>query len=146
MQRFNRWKTAIAACAVLSFLASPVLAAGGKSLGKDSGVVPATLQAIPGSDIMQVTLTARAIERLDLQTEKVVEKLGKKVVPYASIIYDPHGRVWVYTVPKERVFVRAPIDVDSIVGDDVFLNAGPPLGTRVATAGVAEIYGTEFGL
>jgi hypothetical protein len=81
-----------------------------------------------------------------LQTETVAEKQGRKVVPYASIIYDPHGGVWVYTMPRERVFVRTPIDVDTIVGDDVFLNAGPALGTRVATAGVAEIYGSEFGL
>ncbi len=146
MKSFNRWKTAIATCAVLPFLASPVLAAGGKSLGRDSGVVPATLQEIPGSDLKQVTLTARAVERIDLHTAKVAEKMGKKVVPYASIIYDPQGAVWVYTMPKDRVFVRAQIDVDHIAGDDVFLNAGPALGTRVATDGVAEIYGAEYGM
>ncbi len=69
-----------------------------------------------------------------------------KVVPYASIIYDPQGVVWVYTMPKDRVFVRAEIEVDHITGDDVFLNAGPALGTRVATAGAAEIYGAEYGM
>ncbi len=89
MKSLNRWKTAIATCAVLPFLASPALAAGGKSLGKDSGVHPATLQDIPGSDIRQVTITARAAERLDLHTSKVAEKMGQRVVPYASIIYDP---------------------------------------------------------
>ena len=146
MKSFNRWMTAIATCAVLTFMASPMLAGGGKSLGKDSGVVPATLQEIPGSDLKQVTLTARAVERIDLHTEKVIEKMGMKVVPYASIIYDPQGVVWVYTMPKDRVFVRAQIEVDHITGDDVFLNAGPALGTRVATAGAAEIYGAEYGM
>ena len=146
MKSFNRWKTAIATCGVLSLLATPVLAAGGKSLGKESGVVPATLQEIPGSDIPQVTLTARAVERIDLQTETVAEKMGQKVVPYASIIYTPDGDVWVYEMRKERVFVRTQIDVDHIAGNDVFLNAGPALGTSVATYGVAEIYGAEYGL
>ena len=146
MKSFNRWKTAIAVCVVLPFLASPVLAGGGKSLGRDSGVVPATLQDIPGSDIKQVTLTARAVQRIDLHTEPVAEKMGQKVVPYASIIYDPQGGVWVYAMHQERVFVRTAIDVDNIVGDDVFLNSGPALGTRVATDGVAEIYGAEYGM
>ena len=139
MMCFNRWKTVIAACAVLPFLASPVLAAGGKSLGADSGVVPATLQDVPGSDLKQVTLTARAVERIALLTEKVEMKMGRKVVPYSSIIYDPNGGVWVYSMLKDRVFLRSAIDVDDIVGDDVFLNAGPSVGTRVATDGVAEI-------
>ena len=107
---------------------------------------PATLTDIPGSDIRQVTITARAAQRLDVHTGKVEEKVGLKVVPYASIIYDPNGGVWVYTMPKDRVFVRAPIDVDYIKGDDVFLNNGPALGTIVLTDGVAEIYGSEFGL
>ncbi len=146
MKSFNRWMTAIATCAALTLLASPMLAGGGKSLGKDSGVVPATLQEIPGRDVKQVTLTARAVERIDLHTEKVTEKMGMKVVPYASIIYDPQGVVWVYTMPKDRVFIRAEIEVDHITGDDVFLNAGPALGTRVATAGAAEIYGAEYGM
>ena len=146
MKSFNLWKTAVAVCAVLPFLASPVLAGGGKSLGKDSGVVPATLQDIPGSDLKQVTLTPRAIERIDLHTEKVTEKMGTKVVPYASIIYDPQGGVWVYTMTQDRVFVRAPIEVADIKGDDVFLVAGPAIGTTVATYGVAEIYGAEYGM
>ncbi|NRA98127.1 MAG: hypothetical protein HRU14_18185 [Planctomycetes bacterium] len=47
---------------------------------------------------------------------------------------------------KDRVFLRSAIDVDDIVGDDVFLNAGPSVGTRVATDGVAEIYGAEYGM
>ncbi len=42
--------------------------------------------------------------------------------------------------------MRAPIDVNYIEGDDVFLNNGPALGTIVLTDGVAEIYGSEFGL
>ena len=51
-----------------------------------------------------------------------------------------------YTSPKNRVFVRQAIDVDFIEGDRVVLRDGPPVGTSVATLGVAELYGTEYEL
>lgn len=132
-----------------SLAASPVLAGGGgKSLGKASGVVPATVEDIPGSKLKRVTITERAAERIDLKTDTVREEtMGEsrfKVVPYSSLIYDPHGHTWVYTVPAPRTFVRAPVDVETVKGDDVFLKSGPAVGTVVASVGVAEIYGTEF--
>ena len=146
--RTHRWLVALSTSSALLLAASPALAGGGKSLGKDSGVVPATLEAIPGSDIKRVILTARAIERIDLHTGKVSQEMLQgelhTVVPYASIIYTPNGGTWVYTSPKDRTFERQAIDVDFIEGDYVVITSGPPLGTRVATIGVAEIYGAEF--
>ena len=144
----SRWTFALLVAAS-SLAATPVLAAGGgKSLGKPSGVIPATVEAIPGSDAKRVTLTERAAERIDLKTDSVRQaQLGErllKVVPYSSIIYDPHGGTWVYTQTAPRSFVRAPIDVETIKGDEVFLSNGPAVGTVVASVGVAEIYGTEF--
>jgi hypothetical protein len=144
----SRWNLALLVAAA-SLAATPALAAGGgKSLGKDSGIVPATVEAIPGSDVKRVTLTERAAERIDLKTDEVREaQLGEsmiKVVPYSSLIYDPHGGTWVYTETAPRSFVRAAVDVETIKGDNVFLKSGPPLGTVVASVGVAEIYGTEF--
>lgn len=145
--RNRRWPLTLLIVAGL-LAATPALAAGGKSLGKDSGIVPATVEAIPGSDVKRVTLTERAAERIDLRTEPVREKLvGEerlKVVPYSSLIYDPHGGTWVYTQTSPRSFVRAAVDVDYIEGDAVYLKHGPPVGTVVASVGVAEIYGTEF--
>ena len=35
-------------------------------------------------------------------------------------------------------------DVDFIEGDRVALRHGPPLGTTIASVGVAELYGAEF--
>ena len=144
----RRWALALLV-AVASAAATPALAAGGgKSLGKPSGVVPATVEAIPGSDLKRVTLTERAAERIDLKTtavrETMVGEVQVKVVPYSSLIYDPHGGTWVYTVTAPRSFVRAAVDVDYIEGDHVFLKNGPPVGSEVASVGVAEIYGTEF--
>jgi hypothetical protein len=151
MNRSNpRWILALLMTGAVSLAASGLAqAAGGKSLGKASGVVPATVEHISGSELSRVTLTERAAERIGLETTRVRRSThggGLTVVPYASIIYDPHGGTWVYTSPKERTFVRQKVVVDTIEGDDVMLRDGPPPGTLVASTGVAEIYGTEFGV
>ncbi len=105
---------------------------------------PAEITKIEGSNMSRVTLTERAIERLDLKTDQVREEGGKKVVPYSSLIYDPEGQTWVYTSPQPRAFVRHKVDVDYIKGDIAVLNDGPPVGTVVAAVAVAELYGAEF--
>lgn len=105
---------------------------------------PAEIVKTPGSDLHHVVLSERAIERIDLKTDHVREQGKYKVVPYSSLVYDPHGRTWIYTSPKPRTFVRYSVDVDYIEGDLVFLNDGPAAGTIVASVGVAELYGTEF--
>jgi hypothetical protein len=33
-----------------------------------------------------------------------------------------------------------------MVGESAVLDQGPPTGTRVVTAGAAELFGTEFGV
>lgn len=70
----------------------------------------------------------------------------QKVIPYGAVIYDLHGETWVYTNPERLVFVRHPIVVEYIEGDQAVLMEGPAVGVEVATVGVAELYGTEFGV
>lgn len=70
----------------------------------------------------------------------------RKIIPYAALLYDPTGKTWVYTNPTELVFVRQPILIETIAGDDVILGDGPPTGTPVVTVGAAELYGAEFGV
>ena len=111
---------------------------------------PAVIEQIEGSDLSKVTLTERAIQRLDLKTEQVLEmkvertSSMRKVVPYSSLIYDPQGQTWVYTSPQPETFIRHKVDVDYIEGNLAVLNEGPPTGTVVASIGVAELYGAEF--
>ncbi len=108
---------------------------------------PAHVEPIEGSELSRVTLTDAAITRIDLQTALVEEQQNgskHKVVPYSSIIYDPQGRTWVYTNPEPRTFVRFEVNVDRIEGDRVLLREGPAEGTKVASVGVAELYGAEF--
>lgn len=70
----------------------------------------------------------------------------RKIIPYAAVLYDAKGNTWVYTNPEQLVFIRHPIHIDTIVGDDVLLVDGPPAGTAVVTVGGAELFGTEFGV
>jgi hypothetical protein len=70
----------------------------------------------------------------------------RKIIPYGAVLYDATGRTWVYKSPEPFVFVREPISIERITGDDVVLGDGPPGGTEVVTVGGAELYGTEFGV
>jgi len=70
----------------------------------------------------------------------------RKIIPYAAVLYDAKGKTWVYTNPEPFVFVRRAIEIDTIVGDEIFLVDGPAVGTAVVTVGGAELLGTEFGV
>ncbi len=114
---------------------------------------PAEVKHIEGSALSLVTLTEKAAQRIDLKTDQVREANVKrsaaskrKVVPYSSLIYDPNGQTWIYTSPKPFTFVRHKVEVDYIEGEVAVLNDGPPTGTVIASLGVAELYGTEFGI
>jgi hypothetical protein len=81
---------------------------------------------------------------IELQLTSSGEK--RKVIPYGAVLYDLHGETWVYTNPETLIFVRHSIVVDYIEGGMAVLIDGPPAGTAVATVGVAELFGTEFGV
>jgi uncharacterized protein YceK len=105
----------------------------------------AEVQPIKGTDLARVILTDEAAERLDIK-EATVEVVGQDtVIPYAAVFYTATGETWAYTA-EELTFVRAPIEIDHIVGNRVFLSDGPPAGTTVVTQGLSELYGTETGV
>jgi hypothetical protein len=111
---------------------------------------PAVIEKIEGSELSRVTLTARAMQRLNLRTDEVREmKMGlpgssRTVVPYSSLIYDLQGQTWIYVSPQPGTFVRHQVEVDYIEDDLAVLHSGPSVGTVVASVGVAELYGAEF--
>ena len=67
----------------------------------------------------------------------------QKVIPYSAVLYDARGNSWTYTNPEPLVFVRHRIDVEYIEGDRAVLKEGPATGTKVVTAGAAELFGVE---
>jgi hypothetical protein len=130
--------------------AALLLAACQKPHDTKHGEHPADVKQIEGTELSRVTLSEKAMQRIDLKTDRVREQQvsrsasPRKVVPYSSLIYDPQGQAWVYTCPQPRTFVRHKVDVDYIEGDMAILNDGPPTGSVVASVGAAELYGTEF--
>src|SRR5688572_30502921 len=94
-------------------------------------VEPAHVAHIDGQEISKLTLTEKAMERLNVQTAPVREAKSAgaenaaagSVVPYSSIIYVAQGGAFVYTSPEPRVFVRQPVEVDYIDGDMAVLKS-----------------------
>ena len=122
--------------------ASPTDAAAAMSTGR-----PARLEAISGSNIKKITLTPKAAQRLDIQTGQVRQDAsGRKVVPYAAVVYDKDGSTWVYTNPQPLTYIRHAIIVELISGDDAVLKEGPDVGMQVATTGAPQLYGAEKGV
>jgi len=112
---------------------------------------PAKVEESGQKGILQVTLEARAAERIGLETTAIGEEqvtlaggpAMRKVLPYSALMYDKKGGTWTFTSPKPLVFVRQPVVVERIDGDRVILAEGPPAGTVIATVGAAQLMGVE---
>jgi hypothetical protein len=142
MQQPHRWLVI-----ALMVSALPLSACQGISEeAAEGGDEPARVEPLAGTQLSRITLTAKAAERIGIQTTPLREEGGKTVAPYAAVIYDPSGATWTYTSPEPLVFIREPITIDRIKGDQAFLLDGPPPGTSVVTVGAAELYGTELGI
>jgi len=108
---------------------------------------PSTLVAIDGSDSSQVILTAKAAERIGLETAPVEAAAdGSTIIPHAAVFYGLNGETWTYTSPEPLTFVREPIIVEAIDGDRAYLSEGPATGTAVVAVGAAELFGVESGV
>jgi multidrug efflux pump subunit AcrA (membrane-fusion protein) len=68
------------------------------------------------------------------------------VAPAAALLHDAFGGTWVYEMRDAHTFVRRRVSVADLVNGLAVLDQGPPAGTRVVTAGAAELFGTEFGV
>jgi hypothetical protein len=141
MARFN--VLAVAAAAVyLDMSCAPTLAAETPVQSR-----PAQVEATPGTTLKKVTLTPKAAERLGVRIDEVrVDLLGRRIVPYSSVLYDLSGGTWVYVHVDPMAFVREAVKIDTIKGENVYLNDGPPAGSKVLATGVAQVFGTEVGV
>jgi hypothetical protein len=148
MQGVNRTSFALALLAGVvaslpnAWTANPTGAAAAVTDGR-----PARLEPIAGSDIKKITLTPKAAQRLDVRTGQIrLDASGRKIVPYAAVVYDKDGSTWVYTNPQPLTYIRQAINVELIVGDDAVLKDGPDVGVQVATTGAPQLYGAEKGV
>ena len=74
------------------------------------------------------------------------------VLPWSAVVYDVHGGTWVYERVEPRTFVRRRVQVRHVVTALAVLQtprspgAFPQPGDQVVVRGVAELFGTEFGV
>ncbi len=138
MLRFSRWGM------MALVIAGPVLAACGGTSVTSSTTEPAQVQRLEGTDVSRVILTARAAERLDIQTAPVRdEEIVRKWVLGGEVVAAPIGDgnspteapsvVWVRVALSEgelnRIDRGEPARVLSIADD----------GGPVATAQVVDL-------
>jgi multidrug efflux pump subunit AcrA (membrane-fusion protein) len=137
LARFN----VLAATISVAILATPFVSA---LVAEMTGTAPARVEATIDAKIKKITLTPKAAERLGILIDEVrADPSGRLIVPYASVLYDLSGKAWVYISAEPLTFVRGPVEIDTIKGDNVYLTDGPPVGTKVLAAGVPQIFGTE---
>jgi hypothetical protein len=132
--------------AVLMAFPLLLMGCGGGSSEATEDTGPAYVEAIEGTDLSTVTLTAKAVERLAIETATVEKSGAGMVIPYSAVLYSPTGETWAYVNSEPMTFTRHSIVVDRITGNKAFLSEGPTAGAKVATVGVAELYGAESGL
>jgi hypothetical protein len=138
MKRINRLMITVFIIAV--FLLSAC--GGGQIPVTGEKVAPSQLEPIEGTDLSRVILTEKAAKRIGVETVPS----NKNVVPYSAVIYDIEGNTWIYTNPAPLTFVRAPIVIDRIEGDQAFLSMELETDDPIVTMGVIEIYGAETGV
>ena len=94
-------------------------------------VVPGKNHGMKTNDRMRVELTLKGNNKTHT------------VMPYSALYYDGKGVPWVYINTKPGTYERRRVEIDRIVGDDVLLKSGPPVGTSVASVGATFLYGAE---
>jgi hypothetical protein len=137
----RRWTVAIPICAILFLPGCRDVAT-----EDEVGYEPASVEEIEGSDLSRVILEEDAARRIGLDTVPTTSRGGRRVVPESAIWVDVNGDEWVYTNPEALVFVRAQVVVTRYDDGLAYLSDGPAPGTEVASVGVAELIGSEFGI
>lgn len=138
MMRRNTW--IIVAIALLL----PLSGCGKAGEKKVAAVPPAKVEPTSEKGIRRIILSDHAAKRIGIETGQVSGAEGRLEAPYSALLYDTTGAEWVYTNPEGKTYKRAPVKVDRIEGDKMYLLKGPDAGTRVVTVGAAELYGAEF--
>ena len=142
-QHARRWAIALVIPAALALAGC---AKAGHDTEAKAKAEPARVEKVQGS-ANRVVLTGKAVERLGVTTAPARDAApGRTVVDYSALIYDANGSAAVYTNPEPRVYVRAPVTVDTVQGNQAVLANGPPAGTAVVTVGAPELYGIDTGI
>lgn len=142
---------ALAALAAAVFLAVDLAERGPAEEAGASAQAPASVERVGSTGAVRVRLSARAAERLGLETARV-RLLGatgggqpRPVIPYGAVLYDPSGATSAYVRVGPLLYARHRIRVLRIDGERAVLRSGPAAGAEVVTVGGAELLGIELG-
>ncbi len=157
---------------VLAAVLLGAVLAGCGSQAESTPPSPARVVGATGTSPGQIILSQLGRERLGLQTEAAESvpaappivkttivagvkhttstpappSADKVIVPYAALVYDPSGKVYVFTQRSPSTFVEVPATVDRISGNAAYLTGGPKPGVKVVTVGAEELYGVQTGV
>lgn len=67
-------------------------------------------------------------------------------LPWSAIVYDIEGGAWVYQQIAPLVYQRRRVQVQRVVDNLAALSGDITEGSNVVVTGVAELFGTEFGI
>jgi hypothetical protein len=68
------------------------------------------------------------------------------VIPWSALVYDVNGGSWIYQALQANVYQRRRVQVLRVVEDRAAVTGDIVAGIEVVTTGVAELFGTEFGV
>lgn len=78
-------------------------------------------------------------------TLRLAEAEESIAVPWAAVIHDAYGGTWVYEQVAPQTYARKRVLLHHVTDGYAALEIGPPVGAKVATASVSELFGTEMG-
>jgi hypothetical protein len=142
MERARRWAALAPVCLLLALTGCRDLT----TEEEEGGYEPVVVEPIEGNDVSRVTLTEDAARRIRLETSTATERRNEVVVPASAVWVDVQGDAWVYTEPEPLVFVRAHVVVDRYEDGVAYLDEGLAAGVEVASVGVPQLIGSEFGI
>jgi len=68
------------------------------------------------------------------------------VIPWSAIVHDVSGGSWIYQVLETNRYMRRRVQILRVVDDQAAVTGDIVAGIEVVTSGVAELFGTEFGV
>lgn len=85
-------------------------------------------------------------QRVLVELSLLGSSMPMNIIPYAAVIYGLNGETWVYARIEPLTYVRMPVKIDYIEGDQAILSESPATETEVVVVGVAELFGVESGV
>lgn len=93
-----------------------------------------------------VILTPKAYERLGIQSVSVPQKDGAMIISSSALIFDNHGKVWVYAQKEDFSFYREEVILHKVQRDQASVTFRNQKNHLIVVSGSAELYGTEAGV